>query len=191
MDLKTNEFGLVNTDGSLLFPNQTSRREAPFPSGLGWKTPFHWRPVAFGEMIIFTTTSLGRTKILQFLPLRPPLGRTTKTCFCVGSDGYIRVDESHSTREGCDCDDWTLTKSQVKEKFAWRILRRLRPPSSSCSPLSVVLSWSYSVSCSSGWRRVLEDLNPHSLGSPSALESLFNWKNSVSPGLIIDYLFYK
>ena len=92
VDLKTNEFGLVNTDGSLLFPNQTSRREAPFPSGLGWKTPFHRRPVAFGEMIIFTTTSLGRTKILQFLPLRPPLGRTTKTCFCVGSDGYIRVE---------------------------------------------------------------------------------------------------
>ena len=102
MDLKTNEFGLVNTDGSLLFPNQTSRREAPFPSGLGWKTSFYRRPVAFGEMIIFTTTSLGRTKILQFLPLRPPLGRTTKTCFCVGSDGYIRVERgsAHPSTHG-------------------------------------------------------------------------------------------
>ena len=51
------------------------------------KDIFHRRPAAFGEKSIFTPTSLGRTKILQFLPLRPPLGRTTKTCFVLGRMG--------------------------------------------------------------------------------------------------------
>ena len=63
---------------------------------------FHLRPAAYGEMLISTTTSMGRTKILQFLPLRPPLGRTTKTCFCVGSDGHIRVEcgSTHPSTRG-------------------------------------------------------------------------------------------
>ena len=65
-------------------------------------TRFHLRPAAYGEMLISTTTSMGRTKILQFLPLRPPLGRTTKTCFCVGSDGHIRVEcgSTHPSTRG-------------------------------------------------------------------------------------------
>lgn len=136
-------FGLVYTDWSLVFPKPNPRQEATFLSGLGWKSPFHRRPAAFGEKSIFTPTSLGRTKILQFLPLRPPLGRTTKTCFVLGRMGTSAHNESHSTREGCDCDDWTLTKSQVKEKYAWSI----REGSIHCQVLApAVLSWSYSAS---------------------------------------------
>ena len=95
-------FGLVYTDWSLVFPKPNPRQEATFLAGPGWKYPFHLRPAAYGEMLISTTTSMGRTKILQFLPLRPPLGRTTKTCFCVGSDGYIRVEcgSTHPSTRG-------------------------------------------------------------------------------------------
>ena len=92
VDLMMNEvwFGVHRLKSCVSKPNP--RQEATFLAGPGWKYPFHLRPAAYGEMLISTTTSMGRTKILQFLPLRPPLGRTTKTCFCVGSDGYIRVE---------------------------------------------------------------------------------------------------
>ena len=102
VDLMMNEvwFGVHRLKSCVSKPNP--RQEATFLSGLGWKYPFHLRPAACGEKFIFTTTSLGRTKILQFLPLRPPLGRTTKTCFCVGSDGYIRVEcgSTHPSTHG-------------------------------------------------------------------------------------------
>ena len=92
VDLMMNEvwFGVHRLKSCVSKPNP--RQEATFLAGPGWKYPFHLRPAAYGEMLISTTTSMGRTKILQFLPLRPPLGRTTKTCFCVGSDGHIRVE---------------------------------------------------------------------------------------------------
>ena len=103
---------------------------SPTACGLWWKVYFH--PDLPGSH----TNS-------QFLPLRPPLGRTTKTCFVLGQMGISAHHESHSTREGCDCDDWTLTKSQVKEKYAWSI----REGSVHCQVLApAVLSWSYSAS---------------------------------------------
>ena len=53
-----------------------------------------------------------------------------------------------------------------------------------CTSLLAVLSWSYSVFCSSSWGQRYEDF-----GHPSALESLVSRKNSVPPVLIIDYSF--
>jgi len=162
-------FGLVYTDWSLVFPKPNPRQEATFLSGLGWKSPFHRRPAAFGEKSIFTPTSLGRTKILQFLPLRPPLGRTTKTCFVLGRMGTSAHNESplHSWRLRL----WWLNTHQVagEGKVCLKHPRRLCPLPGSCSCCAVLVIFCFP-----------------SLGSPSALKSLFSGNNAVSPGWFLN-----
>ena len=51
---------------------------SPTACGLWWNNYFHHNRT-------------GSQKNSPIFPLRPPQGRTTKTYFCVGSDGYIRA----------------------------------------------------------------------------------------------------
>ena len=57
VDLMMNEvwFGVHRLKSCVSKPNP--RQEATFLAGLGWKYPFHLRPLAYGEIVIFTTTS--------------------------------------------------------------------------------------------------------------------------------------
>ena len=69
------------------------------------KRLFHLRPLAFGEIIIFTPTSgsLSKKSSIFCTPLRPKVARPKIPYFCVGPDGNIRAENvSHPTREGCD-----------------------------------------------------------------------------------------
>ena len=99
-------------------PNQTAGGDSPRRSR--WKTLFHLRPLAYGEIVIFTTTSGSLPKNpLFFAPTCDPRSHDQKISnFCVGSDGNIRAENvSHPTREGCDgyvaCK---LTLSQVEKE---------------------------------------------------------------------------
>ena len=67
----------------------------------GQKYQFHLRPLAFGEIIIFTPTSgsLSKKSSIFCTLLRPKVARPKIPYFCVGPDGNIRA-ENVSGRMG-------------------------------------------------------------------------------------------
>ena len=60
----------------------------------GQKYQFHLRPLAFGEIIIFTPTSgsLSKKSSIFCTLLRPKVARPKIPYFCVGPDGNIRAE---------------------------------------------------------------------------------------------------